>query len=353
MVNRNYPITVHYFPDVVADNGIYVDKTRFIEPLLAHPNKKSFFLSRPRRFGKSMFLSALEHLFLGRKDLFKGLYIYDKIKWEDYDYPVIRLSMDRIHFTELGLETALATEVDRLAKHSNIVLNCKSSALSFQELLGKLQEKYQKGVVVLVDEYDKPIIHYIERDNIEQAEKNRDILKGFYGVLKDNAQCLRFTFITGVSRFSKVSIFSDLNYIKDLTLDTRYATICGFTEAEIRQYCATGLEDLALKEGKAIDEVMAKIKHWYNGFSWNAFDFVYNPYSTMLLMKIIQPWPTVFLVNMIIIFKRLTGQLTLVLTAIYTCTAICWRKGLSLFKAVNIPAYHLMRLRKEFTVILK
>ena len=136
----------------------------------------------------------------------------------------------------------------------------------------------------MVDEYDKPIIHYIERDNTQQAETNRDILKMFYGVLKDNGQYLRFTFITGVSRFSKVSIFSDLNYFDDLTLDANFATICGFTEAEIRQYCAAGLEDLAEKEGKTIDEVMAKIKHWYNGFSWNAHDFVYNPYSTMLLM---------------------------------------------------------------------
>ena len=136
----------------------------------------------------------------------------------------------------------------------------------------------------MVDEYDKPIIHYIERDNTQQAETNRDILKMFYGVLKDNGQYLRFTFITGVSRFSKVSIFSDLNYFDHLTLDSNFATICGFTEAEIRQHCMGGVEDLAAKEGITIDAVMAKIKYWYNGFSWNAHDFVYNPYSTMLLM---------------------------------------------------------------------
>ena len=217
MVNRNYPTTVHYFPDVVADNGIYVDKTRFIEPLLAHRNQKSFFLSRPRRFGKSMFLSAIEHLFLGRKDLFQGLYIYDKIKWEDYNYPIIRLSMDKIRFATLGLETALMKAVQTIAKDYEIQLDETDSGIAFQELFKKLTQKYQKGVVVLIDEYDKPIIYYIEEDNAEQAERNRDILKNFYGVLKDNAQYLRFTFITGVSRFSKVSIFSDLNYFEDIT----------------------------------------------------------------------------------------------------------------------------------------
>jgi Predicted AAA-ATPase/PD-(D/E)XK nuclease superfamily len=137
----------------------------------------------------------------------------------------------------------------------------------------------------LIDEYDKPIISYLEKDNSEQAEINRDILKSFYGILKDSGEYLRFTFITGVSKFSKVSIFSDLNYIIDLTLDTRFATICGFTDTEIRQYCYGGLEDLATKEGKSVEEIMDKIKYWYNGFSWNAVDFVYNPYSTMLLME--------------------------------------------------------------------
>ena len=283
MLNRKYP-TVHYFPTIIESGSVYVDKTQFVVNLLENTAKPSFFLSRPRRFGKSMFVSVLEHVFLGRKDLFKGLYIYDKIKWEDYDYPVIRLSMDKIRFTTLGLETALMKAVQTVANDYAIQLDETDSGIAFQELLKKLTQKYQKGVVVLIDEYDKPIIYYLENDNTQQAEANRDILKNFYGILKDNGQYLRFTFITGVSRFSKVSIFSDLNYITDLTLDTRYATICGFTEAEIRQYCGGGLEDLAEKEGITIDEVMAKIKHWYNGFSWNAIDFVYNPYSTMLLM---------------------------------------------------------------------
>ena len=281
MHNRKFP-TVHYLPTIIESGSVYVDKTQFVVKLLENEAKPSFFLSRPRRFGKSLFVSTLEQVFLGKKELFKGLYIYDKIDWTTY--PVIRLSMDKIGFTDLGLEKALLEVVDGLAKSANIDLYKSSYATRFEELIQQLSQKHQKGVVLLIDEYDKPIIHYLENDNTEQAEANRDILKAFYGVLKDNGQYLRFTFITGVSRFSKVSIFSDLNYFDDLTLDTNFATICGFTEAEIRQYCMGGLEDLAEKEGKTIDQVMEKIKDWYNGFSWNAIDFVYNPYSTMLLM---------------------------------------------------------------------
>ena len=282
MHHVNYP-TIHYLPHIINSGSVYVDKTQFVVSLIQNIGNSAFFLSRPRRFGKSMFVSTLEQVFLGKKELFKGLYIYDKIEWDTY--PVIRFSMDRIGFPNLGLEMALLKAVQTVAKDYDVHLEETSSGLAFQELLKTLSQKYQKGVVLLVDEYDKPIIQYLEDSNIQQAEANRDILKGFYGILKDNGQYLRFTFLTGVSRFSKVSIFSDLNYLDDLTLDARYATICGFTEADIRKYCALGLEDLALKEGKTVEEIMDKIKFWYNGFSWNAVDFVYNPYSTILLMK--------------------------------------------------------------------
>ena len=162
MINRNFPTTTHYFPDVVADNGIYVDKTQFILPLLKHPNRKAFFLSRPRRFGKSMFVSTLEHVFLGRKDLFTRLYIYDKIEWNTY--PVIRLSMDKIGFMDIGLEKALLEVVEGIAKGENIELFKSSYATRFEELIQKLSKKHQKGVVVLIDEYDKPIIQYLEKE---------------------------------------------------------------------------------------------------------------------------------------------------------------------------------------------
>ncbi len=284
VTNRNFPTGSQFFQILRNADAVYVDKTQFIVPLLAKENNAQYFLSRPRRFGKSLFISTLEQVFLGKKEMFKGLYIEDKIKWEDYNYPVIRLSMDRIGFFQLGLEVALYDMLKGLAREHGITLESTLYSAQFGELIQKMSEKYQKKVVLLIDEYDKPIITYIEKDNVEEAEKNRDILKSFYGILKSNGDHLRFLFITGVSKFSRVSIFSDLNHLDDLTLDDNYATICGFTETELRHYCHGGLEDLAAKNKTSLDSIVDKIRYWYDGFSWNAVDFVYNPFSTMLLM---------------------------------------------------------------------
>lgn len=284
MVNsRNYPIGEQSFVKLRENDAIYVDKTQFIVPLIEKAFHPYYFLSRPRRFGKSLFVNTLEQVFLGNKQLFEGLYIYDKIQWDAY--PVIRLSMDKIGFYEGGLEKALYEMLKSIAKEHNITLDNSLYSTQFGELIKKMSQKYQKKVVLLVDEYDKPIITYIEKEETTQAETNRNILKSFYGVLKDSSDHLRFLFITGVSKFSKVSIFSDLNHLDDLTLDTNFATICGFTEIELRHYCHTGLEDLAFKNQMVVNEVVEKIRFWYNGFSWNAKEFVYNPYSTMLLMQ--------------------------------------------------------------------
>ena len=282
MNNRNFPTSTQYFLDIINSNAVYVDKTQFIVPMLAKQTSSNFFLSRPRRFGKSVFMSTIEQVFLGEKEKFKGLYIYDKIEWEKF--PVIRISMDKINFFTIGLEQALFVTVQKIATTEQIQLTWTDSANCFEELIREMYAKYQKRVVVLIDEYDKPIIQYIEKGNATQAEINRDILKSFYGILKDSGKYLRFTFLTGVSKFSKVSIFSDLNYFDDMTLMSQYVTVCGFTEAELRQYCYGGLEDLAAKEGVTIDEIVDKIRYWYDGFSWNGKDFVYNPFSTMRLM---------------------------------------------------------------------
>lgn len=282
MKKKYFPTSTHDFPSLIESNAVYVDKTSFIVPLLAHAGNATYFLSRPRRFGKSLFVSTLEQVFAGKKDLFKGLYIYDKIEWEEF--PVIRLSMDKIGFVEAGLEKALLVAVQKIAKEQDLELEYEHSSICFQELIQKVSEKYQKKIVILIDEYDKPIIQYIEKEDSTQAEINRNTLKSFYGILKGSVNFLRFSFITGVSKFAKVSIFSDLNQFTDLTLDTRYATICGFTETEIRDNCGEGLEDLAAKERVTVEAIVEKIRYWYNGFSWNAEDFVYNPFSTMLLM---------------------------------------------------------------------
>jgi hypothetical protein len=228
----------------------------------------------------------MEQLFRGKKELFQGLYIYDRINGESY--PVIRLSMDKMQFVELGLEKALLKELHLIAEPENILLTDPTYGGCFRQLIEKLYQKFQKKVVILIDEYDKPIIHYIDGTSSTQAESNRTILKAFYGILKPSGDYLRFLFITGVSKFSKVSIFSDLNNLTDLTLDERFATVCGFTESELRHYCPAGLDDIAAKEKVSVEAIVAKIRHWYDGFSWNGTDFVYNPYSTMRLMDSLQ-----------------------------------------------------------------
>jgi Predicted AAA-ATPase/PD-(D/E)XK nuclease superfamily len=284
--NRKFPTSSQEFKRIIENGFLYIDKTRFLEPLVNQKVNVHYFLSRPRRFGKSLLIDVFEELFKGQKELFQGLYIYDQIEWESY--PVIRLSMDKIQFVELGLEKALLKELHLLAEAENILLTDLSYGGGFRQLIQKLYEKYQKEVVVLIDEYDKPIIHYINGTDSTQAEVNRTILKSFYGVLKPSGKYLRFLFITGVSKFSKVSIFSDLNHLTDLTLDERYATLCGFTETELRTYFQAGLEALAAQESVSIEAIVTKIRYWYDGFSWNGKDFVYNPYSTMRLMESLQ-----------------------------------------------------------------
>jgi hypothetical protein len=286
LYSRNFPVGEQFFEKLRRNEAIYVDKTPFMLSLVQKKFHPYYILSRPRRFGKSLFLDTLEQLFLGKKELFQDLYIYDKIQWESY--PVIRLSMDKIGFSEKGLEKALHAYLGEVASKEQITLTKELYSTQFGELIQKMSEKYQKEVVVLIDEYDKPIVHYIDGTSSTQAEANRAILKAFYGVLKPSGNFLRFLFITGVSKFSRVSIFSDLNNLSDLTLDERYAAVCGFTEAEIRQYCQAGLDDLAAKESVSVEAIFAKIRNWYNGFSWNGTDFVYNPYSTMRLMDSLQ-----------------------------------------------------------------
>ena len=147
--HRNFPTTTHYFPNLIEDNAVYVDKTQFIVSLIAKKSNAQFFLSRPRRFGKSLFLSAIEQVFLGKKELFKGLYIEDKIVWEPY--PVIRLSMDKIGFFEVGLEKALYQAVQNIAAKHDITLTDISYGGRFGELINKMAQKYQKKVVLLID----------------------------------------------------------------------------------------------------------------------------------------------------------------------------------------------------------
>lgn len=266
MSMRLYPLGQQDFREIIREGKVYVDKTKYALQLIT--TQKYYFLSRPRRFGKSLFLSSLDYLFRGEQELFKGLYIYDKWKFESY--PIVKISFSNIGYREMGLNKAIDLQLQEIGKSYDITLSAESNSTKFKELIDKLQSKYDKKVVVLIDEYDKPLIDYLDKDNLYKALENRDILKSFYSVLKDADAHLKLVFITGVSKFSKVSIFSDLNNLNDISLTTAYNEICGISQKELEENFNGELE-IYDKE---------KIKTWYNGYKWDVDGAtVYNPFS--------------------------------------------------------------------------
>ncbi len=267
---NKYPIGIQDFTKLREDGFIYVDKTQVLNRLCQ--SNGVYFLSRPRRFGKSMLISTLEMLFKGQKNLFQDTFIYDKWDWTKSN-PVVRLSFSNIGHMTLGLEAALLRFLDEKATEFGLTLSSNLIDLKFKELIQKIYEKHGK-VVLLIDEYDKPIVDHIVKDN-EKAKANRDTMKVFYSILKDADPHLRLVFITGVSKFTKVSIFSDLNNLKDITIDPNYSTICGITEAELKSNFSQELKEYDFE----------KIKLWYNGYSWDSLQKVYNPFSLLLFFS--------------------------------------------------------------------
>ena len=237
---KNLPIGIQEFTKLITKNYLYIDKTKYIYQLIT--TGSYYFLSRPRRFGKSLLLNTIKEIFKNNKELFKGLWIYDKIEWKEY--PVIKISFADIDFSNLGLKNAIDNMLINIAQEYNLELTKSTFALKFKELIQKLSEKEQ--VVILIDEYDKPIIDYI--DELEKAEENRKILKSFYSIIKDSDNYIKLFFITGVSKFSQVSIFSDLNNLNDITLDKNYAVLTGYTqdELEIMAIDYPGMDQLKL-----------------------------------------------------------------------------------------------------------
>ena len=271
----NLPVGRQYFASIRKDNAVYVDKTEYIYHLCRSADS-GYFLSRPRRFGKSLTLDTINELFLGNRALFQGLWIENKWDWSQ-TFPIIRLSLDAIGH-EGGLSDALKDALQDIADTYKIKLKKKLPSALFKELIEKIAEKTGKQVVVLIDEYDRPIVDYINPYNLEMANKQRDTLKQFFSILKNTSNYIRFLLITGVSKFSKVSIFSDLNHLYDLTLDPNYAALCGYTQSELEHYFDPYLKIMP-------PETLEKMKLWYNGYSWDAKTFVYNPFSVLNFFK--------------------------------------------------------------------
>ena len=262
------------FSKIIETNCIYVDKTELIYKLVTKGDY--YFLSRPRRFGKSLLANTIKELYLGNKELFKGLWIYDKWDWEK-TYPVIKMSFSKIGYTTLGLNKAIDKELSKIAKSYNISLNEEDISLKFQELIETLSKKGQ--VAIIIDEYDKPIIDYM--DDLDKAEENRKILKNFYSILKDADKHIKFFFVTGVSKFSKVSIFSDLNNLVDITIDKKYSKIVGWTKDEIEKYFPDHIKGVAEVYKDIYTDIMPEITKWYDGYSWDGITRLYNPVSVM------------------------------------------------------------------------
>ncbi len=276
---KKLPIGIQTFSEIITENYLYIDKTQDITQLLEAG--KYLFLSRPRRFGKSLLVSTLSEIFSGNQALFQGLYIYDKIEWQKY--PIIIIDFNIISFyTEEVFRNSLSSFLDKVAGKYDIVLSAPFIRDKFAELIEKIYEKTQQKVVILVDEYDKPIINYV--DDIEKATQNREILRDFFGVLKSSDPFLRFVFFTGVSKFSRVSIFSDLNNIRDISLSKNFGTICGYTQTELEKSFEKQIQSLCFELAIKKPALLTKIKNWYDGYSWgNLKDKMYNPFSILNL----------------------------------------------------------------------
>ena len=276
-MRKKLPIGIQTFREIREEGYYYVDKTCFARQLIGQG--KYYFLSRPRRFGKSLFLDTLKELFEGNEQLFQGLLVHDHWNWS-VPYPVIRISFGE-GVVKSGSE--LKERIAELLRHHQqqlgIACDAASNAGCFLELIRKTHQKFGQRVVILVDEYDKPILDNIESP--EMALEIREKLRDIYSVIKGADAHVKFSFLTGVSKFSKVSLFSGLNNLKDITIDKRYSAVCGYTDSDVDTVFAPELEGL--------DRV--QIRQWYNGYNWTG-EAVYNPFDLLLLFdqREFRPW---------------------------------------------------------------
>ncbi|MCL2165749.1 MAG: ATP-binding protein [Clostridiales bacterium] len=275
---KKLPLGIQNFRKMIEGDYLYVDKTQYIYALTN--GASYYFLSRPRRFGKSLLLDTIGEVFKGNRELFKGLWI-DGSDYAFAKHPVIRLDMSNIpNKTPDVLERSLFEEINACIQREEMNISGTESAALFKRLIENLWEKYSQRVVVLIDEYDKPILDHI--DDIEIAEANRQVIRGFYGILKSMDPYLRFTFFTGVSKFTKTSIFSELNNLKDITMTDEYVNICGIAIDELDRYFGEHIENLeTLKRFQAYASVRDEILAWYDGYSWDGESRVINPFSLL------------------------------------------------------------------------
>jgi hypothetical protein len=273
------PLTtsIYTFSDLIAGGYLYVDKTALIHRWVSE-YRAQLFLARPRRFGKSLLVSTLKAIFQGRRELFAGLAI-DKMDYDWKSYPVIHLDMGSCAGKDVeAMESILRHVLKKEAERSGVVLEDASVSIQFLDLIEKLHAAHGK-VVILVDEYDKPLLGHLGQDGVCEIQT---LLKSFYSVIKTTESLQRFALLTGVSKFSKVSIFSDLNNLTDLTMDREAGTLLGYTQEELEGNFGQYIQALGKEKGYSSEKTLEELKYWYNGYRFEeSSPTVYNPVSTM------------------------------------------------------------------------
>ena len=357
---KKLPIGIQAIEEIIEKGYVYVDKTALISQLINEG--KYYFLSRPRRFGKSLLLSTLKAIFNGKKELFKDCQIYHtQYKWQKC--PILHFDFSQTPTdSSQNLETALKETLEYVAESYGVSLRGSSLQLQLGSLIRELSKDNQ--VVVLVDEYDKPLIDNLQRPEI--VDSNRDLLRNFFGTLKGLDDHLKFVFVTGVTKFSQVSLFSGFNNLNDITLSPDYATLLGYTESEIHHFFQDRVQKLVAKKShsaeKSKEELLSDMKKWYNGyrFSWG-MPAVYNPYSTLnflqtgrvqnywfrtgtpsFLIKQIQEWPQ-SVIPLSGIMATEDELLNIHTPTLINLKALMWQTGYLTIQDYN-PTNHLYRL---------
>lgn len=302
--SRRYPIGQQNFKVLRENDSFYVDKTNFLEKIVRNSNQY-YFLARPRRFGKSLFLSTLQYFYEGNRDLFKGLFI-DTVDWDWVPYPVLRIDLNIEKYEETGmLDSVLNTYFEEWETEYGITENNDSISIRFRNIIKAAHEMTGRKVVILIDEYDKPLVGNLNKDLV--FEHYRAKLASVYSNFKSSAEHIKLVFLTGVSRFSKLSVFSDLNNLNDITFDDDFADICGITERELFENFSSGIKALSEKYDVTYDEACHLLKTNYDGYRFaSAGSDIYNPWSVLNCLskrKILNYW-------------SLTGKPTLIAEAL-------------------------------------
>lgn len=276
MAMKKLGIGVQHIQDFVEENMIYVDKTEKIYELMQLG--KHNFLVRPRRFGKSLMLDTVGAIYDGRKDQFEGTWIYDKIDWVAIKRPTLRIDFTQIEFVACSLEQGLYDYLSYLIQDLGLNIVANSAKGLFSALIDTLSK--DKPIVILIDEYEMAITALVGKDDAKM-QAYIDILKPFYGTMKGAGNKIHRSYITGVTKIGRIGILSDLNMLNDLTLDERFSTLFGYTETELRHYYAEYITETARRYKLSEADILAHIKHHYNGYSWDGIEDnkVYNPFS--------------------------------------------------------------------------